>query len=68
VEVLVATGSAPTPWQPSDRVLSKSDLETAGSVGRSHGPRVDLHGRRHPGCKDHALGHLIEVNGRPDAL
>jgi hypothetical protein len=24
---LVATGSAPTPWQPSDRVLSKSDLE-----------------------------------------
>src|SRR6516165_3672381 len=32
------------------------------------GARIDLHGRRHPGGQDDALGHLIDMNTDRDAL
>ena len=40
----------------------------AGSFGKLLGARIDLHGRRHPGGQDDALGHLIDMNTDRDAL
>src|SRR6266446_5910900 len=41
---------------------------TAGSLGWRPRPRIDLHSSRHPGCEDHTLRHLIDVDAHRNAL
>src|SRR3984893_11123190 len=48
--------------------LTRRSASLASSLGLRPGAVIDLHGGRHPGRKDHALRHLIDVDAHRNAL
>src|SRR3984893_7235785 len=48
--------------------LTRRSASLASSLDLRFGLRINLHGGRHPGRKDHALRHLIDVDAHRNAL